>query len=391
MPKLVAGDVNAQVVGVRAGAAAFVRVVERFGIGPFMESVDRIFDHGEAVVRDYFAKIPDGRYIGRGQLDNNGLDATPIPFEIAVEVDGSTVRIDCPDAPDAHSGPTNCPLPSTVSASRVAISMLAGGSEAPTEGHFRPIEVVTRPGSMFHPLPPSPIFLAAWPAMQSIEVIYRAISEAMVEAVPACSGGDLAAIVWWGVREATGEPWADGSPHPVGQGAHAGGDGGTMMHISESATRFSPVEVWETRNPWLLETVELATDSCGPGRYRSRLGVDFHFHMLEHAFATTLVERSESAPWGLAGGDTGRANRVALRLPGGERTEFAKATRLAVPKGATLELMCGGGGGYGPPAERDVGAVLADVREGYISEAHARKHDPHAFVGPGAAACLDTR
>ncbi len=380
VPKLVAGDVNAEVVGVRAGAAALVRVVERFGVAGFRESVDRMYDHGEAVVREYFAKIPDGRYVGRGQLDNNGLDATPIPFEIAVEVEGSSVRIDYSGAPEAHPGPTNYPLPSTVSASRVAISMLAGGSEAPTEGHFRPIEVVTRPGSMFHPLPPSPIFLAAWPAMQSIEVIYSAISKAMTEAVPACSGGDLAAIVWWGTREATGEPWADGSPHPVGQGGFATGDGGTMMHISESATRFSPVEVWETRNPWLLEKMELATDSCGPGRHRSGLGLDFHFHMLEDAFATTLVERSENAPWGLAGGGEGRPNRVALRLPDGKRREFAKATRLAVPKGATLELMCGGGGGYGPPDERDRGAVLADLREGYISEAHAREHYPHAFV-----------
>ena len=369
VPKSVAGDVNAEVVGVRAGAAALVRVVERFGVGPFRESVDRMYDHGEAVVRDYFAKIRDGRYVGRGQLDNNGLDTTPIPFEIVVEVDGSTVRVDYSGAPAAHPGPTNCPLPSTVSASRVAISMLAGGAEAPTEGHFRPIEVVTRPGSMFHPLPPSPIFLAAWPAMQSIEVIYDAIAQAMAGAVPACSGGDLAAIVWWGMREATGEPWADGSPHPVGQGAFAGGDGGTMMHISESATRFSPVEVWETRNPWLLEKMELAADSCGPARYRSGLGLDFHFHMLEDAFATTLVERSESPPWGLAGGGEGRPNRVALRLPDGTRREFAKATRLAVPKGATLELMCGGGGRYGPAVER------------YISEAHARKHYGHAFAG----------
>ena len=74
----------------------------------------------------------------------------------------------------------------------------------------------------------------------------------------------------------------------------------------------------------------------------------------------------------------GRPNRVALRLPGGERREFAKATRLSVPRGATLELMCGGG--YGPPIERDRGAVLDDVGEGYISEAHARAHYPHAFA-----------
>src|SRR5207244_2158004 len=78
---------------------------------------------------------------------------------------GSTVRLDYSRAPDAHPGPINCPIPSTVSASRIAITMLAGGGEAPNEGHFRPLEVITRPGSMFHPLPPSPCFLYGWPAI----------------------------------------------------------------------------------------------------------------------------------------------------------------------------------------------------------------------------------
>ena len=101
----------------------------------------------------------------------------------------------------------------------------------------------------------------------------------MPEAVPACSGGDICALVWWGVREATGEPWADGAPHPVGQGASLRGDGASsLMHHAEAATRFSPTEVWEAKNPWLIEQVELAPDSCGPGRYRGGLGVDMHFH-----------------------------------------------------------------------------------------------------------------
>src|SRR5436190_15164495 len=60
VPKMVAGDVNAEVVGVRTGAAAFLRVVERYGLEAFSDSVERMFDHGEAVVRSYFEKIPDG-------------------------------------------------------------------------------------------------------------------------------------------------------------------------------------------------------------------------------------------------------------------------------------------------------------------------------------------
>src|SRR5262249_3983794 len=157
------GDINAEVIGVRTGAAALLRVIERHGLEVFRESVERMYDHGEAVVRSYFERIPDGVYTGQGVMDDNGVDDEPIPFEVVLAGAGSTVRVDFSGAPEAQPGPTNCPLASTVSGSRIAITMLAGGGEAPNEGHFRPLEVVTRPGSMFHPLPPSPCFLYAWP------------------------------------------------------------------------------------------------------------------------------------------------------------------------------------------------------------------------------------
>ena len=258
--------------------------------------------------------------------------------------------------------------------------MLAGSGESPNEGHFRPIEVVARPGSLFHPNPPSPCFLYGWPGGQSMEVVYQAISRVLPDIVPACSGGDICSLVWWGVRERTGEPWADGSPHPVGQGASARGDGASslMLH-GEAATRFSPTEVWESKNPWLLDRVELAPDSCGPGKHRGGLGIDMFFEMLEDSFVTSATERTKSPPWGIDGGGEARANAVALRLPDGSRTWFGKATRLLCPKGSTLELYTGGGGGYRPAAERDAEAVRSDLEEGYVTEEHARNNYPHAF------------
>jgi N-methylhydantoinase B len=381
VPKMLAGDLNAEIVGVRAGAVALLGVIERHGLQTFRSSVERMFDHGEAVVRSYFEKIPDGTYVGHGEMDDNGITDEPVPFEVVMEVEGSTVRLDYSRTPDAQEGPINCPIPSTVSASRVAISMLAGGGEAPNEGHFRAIEIVTRPGSMFHPVTPSPTFLYGWPAMQAMEVVYHAISKAMPDAVTAASAGDIGSLVWWGTREETGEPWADGSPHPCGQGAHAHGDGASsLLHIAESATRFSPVEVWETRNPWLLERVELLEDSGGAGRHRGGLGVQMDFQMLEDAYVTAVIERTKNPGWGLEGGEeAGIPNSGALRKPDGSRTVFGKATRLLVRKGETLELTMGGGGGYGPATERDPAAVHSDVREGYITEAAAREKYPHAF------------
>jgi N-methylhydantoinase B len=73
-----------------------------------------------------------------------------------------------------------------------------------------------------------------------------------------------------------------------------------------------------------------------------------------------------------------------LRLEDGTRTRFGKATRLLVPKGATLELYTGGGGGYRDAGERGVQAVVDDLREGYISEQHARRFYPQAFPAEDA-------
>src|SRR5687767_5830504 len=50
VPKMVAGDVNAEVVGVRTATAAVLRLVEKYGLETFQNSVERMFDHGEQVV-----------------------------------------------------------------------------------------------------------------------------------------------------------------------------------------------------------------------------------------------------------------------------------------------------------------------------------------------------
>ena len=152
-----------------------------------------------------------------------------------------------------------------------------------------------------------------------------------------------------------------------------------MLHIAESATRFSPVEVWESRNPWVVEKMELATDSCGPGEYRGGPGVDFHFRMLEDTYVTTAVERTKTPPWGLEGGGTGRPNGAAVITPTGEVIDKPKATRLSAQKGGLIRLNTGGGGGYGDPKLRSVEAVQKDLKAGYITEAFARAHYPQAF------------
>ncbi len=372
LPKAIAGDIKAQAAAIGVGVSELQRVVTRFGRKSFDAAVERVFDHGEAVIRSYLAKLPEGRYSACGQMDNNGVDDRPVPLPVSIEIRGGEITVDFSESPPEQAGPINSPLPATVSAARVAIATLAGSREPPNEGHFRALTVITRPGTLFHALPPAPCFLYGWPALQAMEVIYEAFSKVDAKLVPACSGGDICSFVWWGVREKTGEPWGAGSPYPVGSGGHAGGDGCTMMHVAESATRYASLEIQETQYPWIYERCEFVTDSGGAGASRGGMGYDMASRMLEEVHLTSAVERTLTPAWPLEGGLPGRANGASFTFPDGRIERFGKLTGVTLAKGTVLTLHAAGGGGYGQPQDRPRQRVRDDVADGRVSSEQAR-------------------
>jgi N-methylhydantoinase B len=381
LPHAFAGDLNAQVGAARVGLAGLDRLIAKHGLVTLREAAERMFDHGETVMRRFFETIPDGRYSASGVVDDNGIDDEQIEFEVAIEVSGSDVCLDFTGSPPEQAGPMNCPLATTVSAARIAIMTFAGGNESANEGHFRPIEVRTIPGTLFHPRPPAPIFMYAWPALQAVDVIHKALADALPSAVPAGNGGDLCCVMWWGKSE-DGTFWGDGTDHYVGQGATAVRDGAPpLMHISCSGIRNTPIEVLEARRPLVTERFEYVEDSAGAGRFRGGLGVAIHYRVLTECYITSTFERTKLAPWGLHGGLAGVPNLVIIRRPDGSTEQYGKVTALRLEPGSVIELRTGAGGGFGPPSDRPIVAVRNDLLDGYISEAAARRHYPHAFEG----------
>jgi N-methylhydantoinase B len=391
-PELLGGDISAQVGAVRTGARALAAVVAKYGPDRFDAAAERIFAHGEAGVRERLRAIPDGRYTSDCLIDNDGLTDEPIPFEVVVEVVDDTLIVDLSSAPDQTPGPVNSPLPGTVSAARLALAALAPDIESPNDGQFRPVEVRTRPGSIFEPVQPAPAFNFWIPQVKLIDGILRALAPVVPE-IPADSGGDILAIVWWGHQRAefhhrasaTHEPWIDGAPAPVGQGAHRDNDGANaLMHLSEACTRISPAEVWEANNPWLVQRLELSPDSCGAGERRGGLGIVCELRCLEDGYVTPVMEATKREPQGLCNGGPARANRAFIRHHDGSTTGVVKATGLLVKRGEVFVLETGGGGGHGEPSLRSTALVAADLENGYISETFARRWYPRQLQELGS-------
>ena len=80
---------------------------------------------------------------------------------------------------------------------------------------------------------------------------------------------------------------------------------------------------------------------------------------------TTMLERRVVAPWGFAGGADGGSFRIVLNPGPGARLIPGKAT-LTLARGDRVVIETSGGGGYGPPAQRDPEARTRDREEGYV-------------------------
>jgi len=377
LPNALAGDLHAQIGAAQTGLAGLYRLIEKYGLEQFRAYTERIFDHAEALARKFFASLPDGTYVSSGAMDNDGISDDLIPFDVKVQIDGDRCVIDFTDAPDATAGPINCPRATTVSGCRMALmSFFDHAGSSPNEGLFRPIEILTRPGSLFDPKPPSPCFMYGWPAKAVIEHIHRALAPALPDRVPAGSARDLCAIVWWGTDE-NGEAWGDGCDHLVGHGASMHGDARSpFIIISCSGIKNTPVEVLEAKRPLLAERFEFVTDTGGGGRFRGGLGVAVQYRALRDVYATLPWEQTRTGSWGLEGGLPGATSSLAMRAADGSVEPLSKCSALLIPTGSTLQLFCGGGGGWGPPEERTVEAIESDIREGYVSPAAARDTYP---------------
>lgn len=378
-PAALAGDLIAQIGSARVGLRELNRLLDRFGPERFQESVERLFDHGERVVRTFLRGVPDGRFHASGAMDSNGVEPGRVPIDVRVEVEGDEICIDLSDSADQQKGPVNSPLASTIGYMRIAVATAAMATDSINEGTFRPIKVKTRSGSIFEPTPPAPIFLCGWSAIHAMELVHRALADALPEAIPAGSGADQCGVLVWGADE-EGDFWMIGAAHQIGMGASARGDMTTpLMEIPISGLKSGSAEIHELSGHVVVEQLELAADSGGAGRFRGGLGLNARYRTRGEHRLMALTERTMSPAWGLNGGESARPNGLRLLMPDGTAREITKVTGIELPAGTVIEVSSGGGGGFGPPSERAPEAVHNDVREGYVTEAAARRHYPHAF------------
>jgi len=248
--------------------------------------------------------------------------------------------------------------------------LMAIGQDIPANaGCYRPIKIEAPLGSVVNAARPAAVANRMAVGHRVVNAVMGSFAQALPDKVPAS---------YYGVSYAYAlQAFAEDGSRPVyfdlecgGWGAHPDADGANAFSCGFHNVSNSPIEMIEQDYPLTFQTYGLVPDSGGAGRTRGGLGLvrEFRLDAPTGRFVANL-DRFEIPPYGLAGGDAGRAGRLTLRRADGDEVMLSSKVRgVEMSRGDSIRLETAGGGGYGDPADRSEDAVIADLAGGYVTK-----------------------
>ena len=388
-PHFMDGDLRAMCGSTEIGRELVVETLERFGLHEGRECFSGILDHGDRLLREAVAELPDGVYAGESGFDDDCFDDVDLKILVKITVDGDGMTIDFTGTDDQIRGFKNSSLANTYSSVYSALSTFFDTSIPRNEGTFRGVTVIAPRGTLVNARPPAPMTMCTlYPAQQIVHAIWQALSKA--DPGRACAGWGMCAFplssaIGRDGRMATAYHWG-GSP---GGGAVPGRDGFSQVSAMSAfgALIIPNAEMSEQLFPVQVHRQELRRDGAGAGEYRGGPGVHYVADVLapsEFSFRGECLEVPRA--YGVNGGGVGKVNSLRL-VPNGKPAFLGPHYGIRRFEPIRVELTSGGGGGCGDPLDRDPDCVLRDICDEVVSVEAAR--DTYGVVLDASDGCVD--
>jgi N-methylhydantoinase B len=366
-PDEVIGDIRSQIAANHVCAEKVCQMLKESDLDDLDDLADQIIGLTEKSMREEIKKIPDGIYHAQGiieQMKGNG----DIVIQAKVEIMGGDIVVDLKGSSSQVNWGGNVVFNFTFAYVFMAIKSIFAPDIPNNDGCARPIKLIAPEGTVVNCRFPAAVAARMGVGHFLTEVIYRALSDVLPDRVIAASGGTPAAMnVFYGRRK-DGKPWHSVIIRGGGMGAGIANDG-NYVYIFPANGANTPVEIFESDTPLIVEKREVLADSGGPGRMKGGLGKREVFKVPDDQYAPIppvnlgiQAGRYVYPAEGLFDGKPGtRAQLLINGIPGNSYG----LTQLQ--PGDTITIDAPGGGGYGNPLEREPEAVLNDVMEGYVS------------------------
>ena len=367
-----AGDFRAQVAANNTGTRRLRALAGELGSGALRLHAEQLLAYTARRTVQALRHLPRGRLTAEGWVDSDGYTDEPVRLVVSVTVDDDGVLFDLTGCDAQRRAPVNATYAQTFSACAYVLKCLVGEDVPVNDGFYRQVRIVAPSGTVVNCCPPAPV-VGGWETQtRLVDVILKALAQAIPHGVPAGSKAMMAQVGFGGVDPRTGELYAFYEAIAGGYGGRATRDGPDAVQTHGQNTENAPVEEMELNYPVRIVRYELVDDSDGPGTHRGGLGLRRDYSFPDHDVSFTILsDRDRWGPWGLFGGLPGLKASYVLN-PDGEATQLGSKTTVQLKPGDVVSFRTCGGGGYGPPEERDPRLVLQDVRANKVSLERAR-------------------
>lgn len=295
---------------------------------------------------------------------------SPLIIKTEVKNSGDCLTVDFTGTSPQVSAPVNSSLGTTLSCVYAAVAEAL--PEIPLNyGLFRSIKVNTPGDSLVNPSFPSPV--SCPPASAIKDAVYRCLAQLFYGAAPSGSGGRSYFTVG-GFNAAKESFYSFSSAITGGEGAGFSRDGGGQVLSDLSSSPQTSVEKLEADCPVMVSKICLVKDSGGAGAFRGGPAVECSFTSLDDSPVISAGSGTAVPPEGQKGGFQGSPPLIFVSCPGHEKSFFSAGIYTCSPGiNGVVTIRTAGGGGFGPPLERDPERVRNDVLEELVSPGAARE------------------
>ncbi|MCC6867872.1 MAG: hydantoinase B/oxoprolinase family protein [Burkholderiales bacterium] len=342
------GDILAQMAATRAAEERLQQLFSEHGTQTVTDAIEAIHDRAEAQMRAALRAIPDGVYTGEDWLDDDGSGSDPIAVRVRVTISGDEATFDFSETADAARGPVNTTPFIAAASVFYVVKALFGPDIQPSGGCYRPLEIITRPGSLLDPGFDKPVVGGNHETSQRVaDAVFKALESTGPERLSA-GGPTTSGLMLFGGRRADGVWTTLYETHGGGEGARHDRDGAPVIRVHMSNVMNTPAEVIEAEYPIRVECQRLRAGSGGAGRHRGGEGLHREYRVLcEDMSVTSMFERRVIPPYGLQSGEPGAPFRVTVVEKSGRAFDLPGKANVRLGEGDLVVVDSCGGGGYG--------------------------------------------
>ena len=358
------GDLAAQVGACRVGEMRLRELVARYGVEKTEKLCFELLDYSERLMRAELTNMPAGTFAAEDSLDDDGFGSDPIRIAVAVQIDpaSASAQIDFSGSSPQVASSMNAVFAITYSATYYVFRCLLPDDAPANAGLMRPISVRAPERTIVNASFPGAVAAGNVETSQRIvDVLLRALAQAIPERIPAASSGTMNNLTVGGIDPRTQKPFAYYETIAGGMGARPSADGLSGVHTHMTNSLNTPVEALEYAYPFRVRRYSYRPGSGGDGKFRGGDGLIREIELLADAQVTLLSDRRKTQPYGLAGGQPGASGNAVhivadkvcpepaegnVRDPRASEEIPAKSS-LQAKKGDVIRIETPGGGGWG--------------------------------------------